>query len=154
VLQLGEASFELEQYHFHAPSEHTVDGRRFPMEMHLVHQAADGEFAVLGVLIDEGAHNAAFDPVFSRLPRRLGERVHLEHVQVDIDDLLPSARHVYRYRGSLTTPPCSEGVRWFVGAQPVELSAGQIETFTSIIHGNNRPLQSRGSREVTLDAGR
>ena len=151
TLQVGADRYELAQFHFHAPSEHTIDGRRFPMEMHLVHRSASGGFAVLGVLIEEGAHHPAFDPFWGRLPQRPGERLHLEHVQVDIDDLLPESQATYRYRGSLTTPPCSEGVRWFVAVEPIALSAAQIDAFTSIIHGNARPVQPLGPRAVTMD---
>ena len=150
TLEVGESSFELAQYHFHAPSEHTVNGRHSPMEMHLVHQSESGELAVLGVLIKEGAHNAAFDAVWAELPDEVGEEIHLEHVAVNVDDLLPSNRGTFRYRGSLTTPPCSEGVSWFVAVEPIELSAEQIGQFTAIISDNNRPTEPLGERLVLL----
>jgi len=151
TLQLGEEKYRLVQYHFHAPSEHTVDERHFPMEMHLVHRSAAGRLAVIGVLIEEGAHNPAFDPIWSNLPADTGEEVHLEHVQVDIDELLPESRRSYLYSGSLTTPPCSEGVRWIVGVQPIELSREQIGAFTEIFPANNRPPQPRGERTLVID---
>jgi carbonic anhydrase len=141
TLRIGETLYELKQYHFHAPSEHSVDGRHFPMEMHLVHQSAKGELAVLGVFIAEGAHNPAFDPVWANLPRQPGQEVHLEHVTVNVGHLLPERHQAYRYRGSLTTPPCSEGVRWLVASHPIALSTAQIAAFTSIFLGNNRPVQ-------------
>ena len=151
TLEVGDSLFELAQYHFHAPSEHTIDGRHSPMEMHLVHQSESGELAVLGVLINEGAHNPAFDPVWAELPDEVGEEIHLEHVAVSVDDLLPSNRSTYRYVGSLTTPPCSESVSWFVAVEPIELSAAQIGQFTAIISGNNRPTQALGRRRVEVD---
>jgi len=151
VLTIGEKQYELAQYHFHAPSEHTVAGKHSPMEMHLVHKSTSGELAVLGVLIAEGAHNTAFDPVWSHLPRSPGEKVHLEHVKVQIDALLPTGLRHYRYRGSLTTPPCTEGVSWLVAESPVELSGEQIAAFTAIIRANNRPVQELGERTVGID---
>ena len=151
VLSVGDESFELAQYHFHAPSEHTVDGRHSAMEMHLVHQAESGELAVLGVLIEEGMHNPAFDVVWAELPDEVGEEIHLEHVTVNVDDLLPTDRSTFRYQGSLTTPPCSEGVSWLVMVDPIELSAEQIGQFTAIFPGNNRPTQVLGERTVLVD---
>ncbi len=151
VLKLGTKTYALKQYHFHAPSEHTVDGQSFPMEMHLVHQSAAGELAVLGVLIKVGAHNPAFAPVWAHLPSKSGEKVHLEHVRINVDDLLPARDHGFRYRGSLTTPPCSEGVTWIVAFQQIELSAEQIAAFTAIFNGNNRPVQPLGKRLITID---
>jgi carbonic anhydrase len=146
----GDRSFELVQYHFHGPSEHTLEGRAYPMEMHLVHQSSQGELAVLGVLIAEGRHNRAFDPIWENLPHEPGETRHLEEVDVDIDELLPHAASYYRYDGSLTTPPCSEGVRWFVMKDPIELSREQVEAFTSIIHDNSRPTQPLNGRRVAI----
>ncbi len=142
--------FELAQYHFHAPSEHSVDGKSFPMEMHLVHVSEQGEIAVVGVLIEEGSHNPAFEPVVEHIPLESGDEEHLEHVQVQIDDLLPADRSTFRYSGSLTTPPCSEGVRWFVLVQPLELSVQQIQSFARVISGNNRPLQPHNGRDLLL----
>ncbi len=151
TLQIGQASYELKQYHFHSPSEHTIEGQHLPMEMHLVHQSTEGELAVLGVLIEEGDHNPAFEPVWANLPDEVGEEVHHQHVAVNVDDLLPADHKTYRYRGSLTTPPCSEGVSWFVAAEPIALSADQIAAFTSIFQGNNRPVQPLNDRTVFVD---
>lgn len=151
TLTVGNKVLTLAQYHFHAPSEHTVDGRHYPMEMHLVHQGPSGELAVLGVLIEEGAHNAAFDPVWAALPDEIGEEMHLEDVQVNVDDLLPADRRTYRYSGSLTTPPCSEGVSWFVAVEPISLSAEQVSAFTAIISDNNRPTQPINERSLAVD---
>ena len=151
TLQIGEASYELKQYHFHSPSEHTIEGQHLPMEMHLVHQSTEGELAVLGVLIEEGDHNPAFEPVWANLPDEVGEEVHHQHVAVNVDDLLPADHKTVRYQGSLTTPPCSEGVSWFVAAESIELSADQIAAFTSIFQGNNRPVQPLNDRTVFVD---
>jgi len=152
TLTLGPASYQLVQYHFHAPSEHTVDGKRFPMEMHMVHKAADGKLAVVGVFIVEGAHNSAFDPVWANLPSQKGVETHFPHVKVDVDALLPTARSSYRYEGSLTTPPCSEGVNWVVITTPIQLSGDQVATFTRLIKDNNRPVQRLNGRTILTDA--
>ncbi len=152
TLVVGGTSYELAQYHFHAPSEHTVNGKHSPMEMHLVHKSAAGGLAVVGVLIEEGKANAAFEPVWSNLPKAAGAESHLEHVKVNVDDLLPKARTAYRYDGSLTTPPCSEGVKWLVMTTPIQLSAAQIAAFTSIVEPNNRPVQPLNDRVVATDS--
>jgi len=151
TLRLGSDVYALKQYHFHAPSEHTVRGKRYPMEMHLVHQADDGRLAVIGVFIEQGAHNKAFDPIWSNLPRTAGGESHLDNVTVDVDQLLPRKSAVYRYDGSLTTPPCSEGVKWMVMATPIQLSAEQIGAFRGVIDGNSRPVQALNGRVVTVD---
>jgi len=151
TLTVGAEKFALLQYHFHAPSEHTVGGKHFPMEMHMVHKSAEGKLAVVGAFIEEGSHNAAFDPVWQNLPAEKGVETHYAHLTVSTDDLLPKDRKSYRYDGSLTTPPCSEGVKWFVLATPIQLSKDQIAAFTGIISGNNRPVQPLNGRVVATD---
>jgi carbonic anhydrase len=154
TLTLGRASFDLAQYHFHSPSEHTISGRRYPMEMHMVHRSAAGTLAVVGVLIAQGRHNPAFEPVWNNLPREKGVETHYEHVTVDVDALLPSSHASYRYQGSLTTPPCTEGVEWVVLSTPIELDRQQIDTFQAIIHDNSRPVQALNGRMVLADTVR
>jgi carbonic anhydrase len=151
TLSFGEETYQLLQYHFHSPSEHTVDGEHYPMEMHLVHQGDAGKLAVIGVFIEEGEHNHAFDVVWQNLPDEKGEQVHVEDVQIDIDDMLPDSSTSYRYDGSLTTPPCSEDVRWIVMTEPIRLGSGQINAFREVFTGNNRPPQPLNDREVLTD---
>lgn len=151
-LVIANDTYDLVQYHFHSPSEHTVQGRQYPMEMHLVHKAESGGLAVIGVFVEAGPHNAAFDPIWSNLPTQKGVETHYPQVNVDVDRLLPANRVSYRYDGSLTTPPCSEGVRWIVMATPIQLSAQQIKAFTDIIHDNNRPTQSLEGRPILTEA--
>ena len=151
TLTLGGVAYQLTQYHFHSPSEHTVDGKHFPMEMHLVHKSAD-KLAVVGVFIAEGAHNRAFDPVWANLPAQKGVEKHYPAVKVDVDALLSTARTSYRYNGSLTTPPCSEGVSWIVMTTPIELSGEQVATFRRLIKDNNRPVQKLNGRTILTDA--
>ena len=150
-LTIGDTTYSLVQFHFHGPSEHSVNGKHFPMEMHLVHTSADKRLAVVGVLIEEGAFNKAFEPIFTNLPNKRGVETHLEHVTVDVQMLLPRNTSSYRYDGSLTTPPCSEGVKWIVLKHPVQVSAGQVKAFGAIVWSNNRPAQPLHGRKVVLD---
>ncbi len=141
-------AFQLEQFHFHAPSEHTVEGKSFDMELHLVHKSAEGELAVVGVLINSGKANKAYRRVWKHLPNKPGEEQHFQD-RVNAVELLPVARAYYTYSGSLTTPPCSEGVKWLLLSTPVELSARQVAAFNDIYSGNNRPVQPLYGRKVT-----
>ncbi len=151
TLVVGDDRYALVQYHFHSPSEHTVKGTRFPMEMHLVHRSAEGRLAVIGVLMTEGKTNAALAPVWSNLPRQKGYEVKVPNVTVDVDELLPTTLTTYRYEGSLTTPPCSEGVRWLVMTTPVEVGPEQVAAFRAIVKDNNRPVQGLNGRVIATD---
>lgn len=159
----NETVYLLEQFHFHAPSEHTLNGEQFPLEMHLVHFTADkSKAAVVGVFIAEGAENPAFAPVWAYLPEEetpyelndKGEKVYIPQdtgVTIYLGDLLPAEQLIYRYDGSLTTPPCTPGILWSVMQTPLEMSAGQIAEFTRIMEGNNRPVQGLNGRDLLLD---
>ena len=151
-LTVGDKSYALLQFHFHAPSEHTVDGERFPMEMHFVHQADDGALAVVGVLINEGAENPGITPLWAHLPESPGAETTIEVPAGFAEFIFPEAGNgFYHYDGSLTTPPCSEGVKWYVRKTPTQLSKDQIAAFTSVYDHNNRPLQALGNRALYLD---
>ncbi len=139
--------FALKQFHFHAPSEHTVNGENTAMEMHLVHKAEDGAVAVIGVLIKQGQKNENFKTIWEYLPTPENSEVQ-SNKTVNAIDLLPENRDYYRYSGSFTTPPCTEDVDWFVLSTPIELSAEQIDQFKEIISGNNRPTQPLNKRTV------
>ncbi len=141
--------FELKQFHFHAPSEHTINDRHADMEMHLVHKAEDGVVAVIAVMIKQGAENRNFASIWENLPTPENSEVHIART-VDAADLIPGNHAYYHYRGSFTTPPCAEGVVWLVMVEPIELSPGQINKFKSIINGNNRPVQLLNGRDVYL----
>lgn len=152
TLSIGDKQYVLLQFHFHHPSEHMVNGKRFPMEMHMVHRSGNGELAVVGVLIKEGTrHNGAFGGVWANLPKSKGNEIHIENVKVDVTQLLPSLRTTYRYDGSLTTPPCAEGVKWIVFANPIEMSSAQIGRFAEMIEPNSRPTQQLNDRIVATD---
>ena len=121
------------------------------MEMHLVHKSEDGTLAVIGVLIENGRTNTAFAAFWQYLPSVPGESEEIKDVTLNVLNLLPSAKHTYRYTGSLTTPPCSEGVKWFVMTTPIEMSHSQIAAFKAILYGNNRPVQPLNDRELLID---
>ncbi len=150
TLTVGQIQYHLRQFHFHAPSEHTIGGRHSPMELHLVHESDAGELAVLGVFIVEGERNAAFEALIDGLPAAPGEERHFEDVEIDVDAFMPPDDLFYRYEGSLTTPPCSEGVQWAVFAEPLQASAEQIAALDAAMPENNRPTQPLGSRQVAL----
>ena len=137
--------YELCQFHFHRESEHTVEGARLALEVHLVHESADGALAVVGVLLDEGGENDALKPVWDHLPTR-PTQPHAMAGDLDLASLLPDDRTSWRYRGSLTTPPCTEGVAWVVLTEVLALSSGQIEAFAAIYRNNYRPVQPLGER--------
>lgn len=145
--------YELLQFHFHAPSEHTIDGRPAPLEIHFVHQDPNsGNLAVVGILLTESdGANAAYARVFDHLPAEVGEP-EARGESLSLAGLLPDARTFYTYQGSLTTPPCSEIVRWLLLNKPVELSAEQIAAFTAIYDGNARPTQPLGKRDLLQDS--
>lgn len=143
-------SYELRQFHFHAPSEHTIDGRAQAMELHLVHVAADETIAVVGLLLAEGEDNAALQPVFAAMPETAGPE-HRVPGSVDLAALLPAVPTTYRYLGSLTTPPCAEGVQWLLFTEPGQISAAQLAAFRKINGSNARPVQPLNVREVEED---
>jgi carbonic anhydrase len=142
----GGRRYDLVQFHFHAPSEHTLAGGHTPLEAHFVHRSGDGDLLVLGVFLVAGESSAALERVWEVMPTAPGRA--LANQPLDPAELLPGAGPVFRYAGSLTTPPCSEVVSWVVFERPLEVSAGQIAAFEAIFQGNRRPLQPRNRRFV------
>ncbi len=139
--------YDLLQFHFHRPSEERIDGRAFDMVAHLVHKDAEGRLAVVAVLLEGGSAQPVVQAVWNNLPLEKGEELPAS-VAIDPASLLPTDRRYYTYMGSLTTPPCTEGVLWMVMKQPVQLSAQQIELFTRLYPMNARPLQSASGRLI------
>ncbi len=150
-LNIADKSFMLKQFHFHEPSEHRLDGVLFPMEMHLVHADSSGKLAVVGVFIKEGVPNAALDEIWRQLPDQPQEHVHANHA-LDLAKLFPEGHSFFHYEGSLTTPPCTEGVQWYVLKEPLTLSKEQIEAFRKLYHGNSRPVQAANNRPVEISS--
>ena len=148
-LLYGETKYQTTQFHFHIPSEHTIDGAHYPMEMHFEHKSRDGRVAILSIFIIEGAHNKAFDVLWRQLPTEIGnERVRM--VYFSGANYLPADKTFYTYAGSLAVPPCNENVRWLILKTPIEMSAEQMRVFKALVGKNNRPVQKLHGRTVFL----
>jgi len=140
--------FELKQYHFHTPSENTINGKSFVMEVHLVHADKDGNLAVIAVMFVSGKANEALSQAWNRMPKKPGDKYKFSST-ISAEGLLPSNRDYFQFNGSLTTPPCSEGVRWFVMKEPISASVDQLKKFSDIIKDpNNRSVQPINARNV------
>jgi carbonic anhydrase len=147
VLKLNGVDFTLAQFHFHTESEHTIIGTHYPMEVHLVHKNAAGDLAVVGVMFEEGAENAFLKNFSDHLPASKDDH-YSSSTLVNAGDLLPPVGAYYTYSGSLTTPPCSEIVTWFVMKTPVQASSTQIQNMHAITHDNNRSVQGANGRAI------
>ena len=146
-LELDGFRYDLIQFHFHHMSEHTVDGKQFPMEVHFVHKAEDGDsLAVVGVFLVAGSENAVLAPIWAAIPQEEGESS--LDLSVDVKGLLPKSSAAFRYAGSLTTPPCSEVVAWTVLKEPVGASTDQIAAFAKLFPNNFRPVQPLNRRFI------
>ena len=148
-ITLLDKTYSLLQFHFHHASEHTIDGQHYPLEAHFVHQAEDESLSVVGVLFEDGADNPELAAIWGVMPTAPGE-VDVVDRRVDPNGLLPRSRSAYLYYGSLTTPPCSEVVTWFVFSTPMSASAGQIEDFDAVFSANYRPVQPLNRRLLLL----
>ncbi|NOQ76291.1 MAG: carbonic anhydrase [Methylococcaceae bacterium] len=170
-IELDGQIFNLLQVHFHAPSENHINGHSYPLEAHFVHASKQGELAVVAVMYEGGIpktvlevhtdefrdkvvvavmspQNKMLEEIWKVMPTTAGATHALKN-RVNIDKLLPKHRDYYRFNGSLTTPPCSEGVRWLVMKDVVTISKEQINTFEAVLHEpNNRPLQSLNARSI------
>lgn len=148
TLTLDGKAFTLKQFHFHAPSENLIQGRHYPLEAHLVHASEQGALLVLAVMFEVGAGNPLLTTAWRQIPTQSGTTATLTR-PLDVRALLPRNLDYYRFNGSLTTPPCSEGVRWLVLKHPVTASQAQIDAFKAVMHHpNNRPAQSLGARTI------
>lgn len=147
TLNIGDKVYQLLQAHFHHPSEHSLDGVVYPMELHFVHKSESGEFAVLGVMIKEGKANAQIQKIWDAIPASVGEE-HAQSTAFDGNALLPATKVYFAYQGSLTTPPCTEGIRWNVLSVPIEASAEQIAAFGKAVSPNARPIQPLLARDI------
>lgn len=145
-MKLGGKEFFLKEFHFHHPSEHTIDGRQFPLEAHFVHTASDGEVVVAGVLFAEGAANAGLDPVWATAPARPGKAA--VAFEIDASAFLAAESQAFRYEGSLTTPPCTENVHWVVMAKLQTVSPAQLAAYSALFSPNARPPQAINRRYV------
>lgn len=146
-VSLDGVDYKLLQFHFHTPSEEKVDGKAYPLVAHFVHQNAEGKLAVVAVLFKEGKENAGLKAVFDNLPAKEGDVRALER-SINPTDVLPVNATYYSFMGSLTTPPCSEDVRWQVMKTPVEVSKQQLAAFRKLFRMNARPVQPLNGRAV------
>jgi carbonic anhydrase len=145
----GDHSYELKQFHFHSPSENTINGKSFPLEAHFVHADGEGNLAVIAVMYEEGQASAELEKGWSKMPASAGAKESLATPFVDAAALMPADKDYYRFNGSLTTPPCSEGVLWIVMKKYGTVSKQQVEKFVATMKvPNNRPVQPLNARVV------
>ncbi|MEA2029664.1 MAG: carbonic anhydrase family protein [Campylobacterota bacterium] len=141
--------YELKQYHFHTPSENHIDNKSFPLEAHFVHAAGNGELAVVAVLFEYGKDNKTLAKLWEKMPMHTNEKHELNNIAKNLMTLIPTNTQYYRFNGSLTTPPCSEGVKWMVLGKNLKVSKAQIEKFSHAVGGhNNRPIQPLNARVI------
>jgi carbonic anhydrase len=146
-MSVGGKKYALKQFHFHRPSEERINGRAFEMTAHLVHADTDGNLAVVAVLLAKGDENPLLRELWRNLPGEDKEK-RFENIQIDASGILPSDRSYYTFSGSLTTPPCSEDVTWFVLKQAVSISEAEINSFSQLYRDNARPTQPLHGRTV------
>lgn len=144
---LGDEQYNLVQFHFHAPSENQIDGKSFPMEGHFVHTNKNGDLLVMAVMFEAGQENSSSDQLLAKLNAQENLAAHFD--EINIASFIPENTHYYRFSGSLTTPPCSEGVTWVVLKEPMTLSKTEIDKFSEAFkHHNNRPIQPLNGRLI------
>lgn len=147
-LRVGDRQYTLKQFHFHRPSEESVNGKRYEMCVHLVHADASGQLAVVAILLEKGPEQLLLRTLWNDLPKEKDKEEVRADVQIDLAKLIPSDHAYYTFDGSLTTPPCSEGVTWYVLKQPVSVSPDEIARFSKLYHDNARPVQALNDRVV------
>ena len=142
------SKYRLLQFHFHTPSEEQINFKRFPMVAHLVHRNTEGQLAVVAVLLDVGVASALIDKVWTYMPLDAGDRVRMPNELLNLAELLPTDQRYYQFMGSLTTPPCTEGVLWMVLKAPMTISKAQLKLFSQLYPNNARPIQPLNARPV------
>lgn len=140
--------YDLLQFHYHVPSEHTVMNAQYPLELHFVHKNANDGLAVVGVLVNGGEYNPNLNKVLTNLPKY--NKMDSKLLGFNVGSLMPSDKAVFNYEGSLTTPPCTEKVEWLLKNTPITADGTQLGTLAMLYNGNNRPVQPQGAREVSL----
>jgi carbonic anhydrase len=147
TITLQNHSYELLQFHFHRPSEERINGKGFEMVIHLLHKDSDGKLAMVAVLLERGKAQNMVQTVWNNLPLEKNDTV-TPSIVLNPADVLPVRREYFTYMGSLTTPPCSEGVLWLVMKEPVQASPAQMAIFSRLYPLNARPIQANSGRVV------
>jgi carbonic anhydrase len=147
-VEWGNEKFEIIQIHFHHPSEHLVNGETYPMEIHLVHKTPDHQYVVVAVFAKIGTQNPTIQKLWSLIPTEIDKEYTYKNEFLLANDFLPASKEYFYYNGSLTTPPCTENVTWFVLEQPIEISQEQVKNFQKFIDHNARPTQKINHRIV------
>ena len=148
TLTVRGSTYKLIQFHFHHPSEERINYKSYAMVAHLVHRNPEGQLAVVAVLLDPGVANSLINKVWTHMPLDAGDKVRMPDGLVDLNEILPQDQRYYQFLGSLTTPPCSEGVLWMVLKQPVALSREQLKLFGQLFPNNARPVQPVNGRPI------
>lgn len=147
-ITIDDVKYQFTQFHFHTPSEHQFNGKNLDMELHLVHKNAKGQIAVLGMLIKEGQENTRFSPIWDHLPQKeTKDKIKIQD-PLNLSEILPKDQKAFRYTGSLTTPPCTQNVKWVILEQPIEMSKEQIEKFVRIFPDDHRPVKELNGRVI------
>ncbi len=149
-ITLNGEKYQLIQFHFHTPSEHTLEGIASAMELHFVHKNSAGKLAVVGVMIKEGKTNPTLETIWENIPSEM-ETNEVNTITINGNSLLPKNHNFVHYQGSLTTPPCSENVQWNIMLEPIEASPEQIETFMNLYQANSRPVQPLNGRQIEIN---
>lgn len=153
-MKIGNEPYQLLQFHMHAPSEHVIDGVHYPLEIHFVHATDDGKLAVLGVFVEEGEHNAEFQKILDQAPTSPSGDINTG-ASINPALLLPGNSALFAtwiYAGSLTTPPCTEGVHWYVIKKSITASLEQIQQFEALYDNNARFAQDLNGRQVLFSS--
>jgi len=146
--RVGDKQYALKQFHFHRPSEEKINGKTYDMVVHLVHADQDGNLAVIAILLESGKNNPLIQELWNDFPKEKEKEERLDTITINAANLLPADLGYYTFSGSLTTPPCSENVTWFVLKQPITVTGEEIEQFTKLYRHDARPTQPLYDRVV------
>jgi len=148
IVTIGETPYQIVQFHFHTPSEEAISGEHYDMVMHIVHKSANNKLVVVAVLLKRGKDNVFIQKLWANLPSEEGTETTVPNVTIDLTDALLTNHSYYHFTGSLTTPPCTEGVEFYILKTPVEVSSAQIAMFARTFPMNARPIQPSNGREI------
>lgn len=150
TVNIDGVSYELKQFHFHTPSENNINGHKYALEAHFVHATKIGKLAVVAVIFEEGAENPILAKIWSKFPLEENKKMAINLSADEIKTIMPANKDYYQFMGSLTTPPCSENVKWNVFKNPMTISKAQVKQFFDILnHSNNRPIQDTNNRIIS-----